>query len=169
MSLRPPPPPGQTKGATPPSDEATPTWKAPEVRCPLCSRPASLAAGTSVYPMRPELQQAMYWICWGCDAWVPCIPGTDTPHGTIANHATRMLRSAVHEALEPLWRAKMERDGCEKHVARSAAYEWLAGLLSIPIEQCHVRFFDEATCRRVLEIIARIPRKAPANEAPVHE
>lgn len=162
MSLRPPPPPGQNAM---PVDAPVPTT--PDVRCPHCGRRASLAAGTSVYPMRPDLQQAMYWICWGCDAWAPCLPGTDEPDGVIANHDVRQLRGRARAAFEPLWRAKMQRDKCDEKEAIAAASAWLAGQLGLPELQFNA--FDEATCRRALDIIARIPRKSPANEAPAHE
>lgn len=161
MSLRPPPPPGKP---APAPTAAAQSGDRHDVSCPYCRRPACLTGGTSIYPLRPDLAAKWFYVCWSCDAWVGCHDGTQKPLGRLADHELRRAKMAVHEVFDPLWQAKMERDKCSKHEARGAAYKWLAQQLGISVEDCHVGMFDVATCKRAIEIMDRIPRKAPSHE-----
>ncbi len=74
-------------------------------------------------------------------------------------------------AFDPLWEAKVRRDGCSKGEARGRGYAWLAKQLEIDRAGCHIGMFDEALCERVIEIcrLARAGQHssaaAPATEA----
>ena len=130
------------------------------VRCQECARPAGLVTGQVVYPGRPDLHAKTYWRCCACGAYVGCHPGTELPLGTPCGPITRAARSEAHAAFDPLWRAKMARDGVQKHVARGAAYRWLAAELGIDPGACHIGMMDAATAKRVVEICKPYARAA---------
>lgn len=58
------------------------------------------------------------------------------PGSALAN-----ARMAAHSAFDPLW----QRYG----YSRGHAYQWLADQLGIDKSDCHMLYFDEATCLRV--------------------
>lgn len=128
--------------------------------CPYCDQPASLVAGRAIYPYSRDLATKPYWFCAPCKAWVGCHDGTTRPLGRLANAELRSWKQAVHAAFDPLWQAKMRRDGCTKGKARGAGYKWLAEQLGIDRKRCHVGMFDVATCRRAVEICSAIGKRS---------
>lgn len=58
-------------------------------------------------------------------------------------------RMAAHAAFDPLWQDD------DVGMDRGEAYGWLAKQLGIPKRDCHMLYFDEATCRRVEVICMR--------------
>ncbi len=122
------------------------------VRCPYCGADAKLVTGKVVYPHRPDLAQLKFWQCAPCDAYVGCHkpnahnPADDgtRPLGRLANATLRRLKSTAHACFDPLW-----KDG---HMLRGEAYQWLAAQLGIPVGECHIGMFDEATCKRVITL-----------------
>jgi hypothetical protein len=122
------------------------------VICPYCDQPAWLVPGIVIYPRRPDLAHKQFWRCKPCDAWVGCHPGTERPLGRLANAELRAAKQAAHAAFDPMWKAKMRRDGCSKGRARGAGYKWLAEQLGIEKKRCHIGMFDVDHCRRVVQI-----------------
>lgn len=62
----------------------------------------------------------------------------------ISDQPTRAARMRAHEAFDQLWK--------RGHLKRTAAYKWLAAELGIKNagRDCHIKHFDEETCRRVV-------------------
>lgn len=127
--------------------------------CPYCDRPVSLVTGRVLYPHFRGAWEKPYWFCAPCKAWVGCHDGTQRPLGRLADAELRRAKQAVHAAFDPLWEAKMRRDGCSKGRARGAGYKWLAEKLGIDRKRCHVGMFDVATCLRAVEICSAIGRR----------
>lgn len=128
--------------------------------CAECGgREAQLVTGEAVWPHRRDLYEARIWVC-PCGARVGCHKGTNRPKGYPCGDATRRARQDAHAALDPLWQAKMRRDGVTQQQARGAAYRWLAGQLGIAVEDTHISMFNEATCRRVVQVCSPGHRKA---------
>lgn len=123
--------------------------------CPYCDREAELVPGIVIYPRRPDLTHKRFWRCKPCDAWVGCHDGTERPLGRLANAELRQAKQEAHAAFDPLWKRKMERDGCSKGKARGAGYKWLADQLGIDRKRCHIGMMDAETCRRVVEVCRR--------------
>lgn len=135
--------------------------KPPEkVDCAECTKPCGLVDGRVIYPHRPDLASKMFWRCCACGAYVGCHRGTTVPLGTTAGPVTQRARREAHAAFDPLWLAKMERDGCSKSEARQAAYAWLAEQLELPPEKTHIGMFDVALARRVVEVCSAIRTRA---------
>lgn len=128
--------------------------------CPYCGKPSTLVTGAVVHPHMPELADKPIWACMPCKAWVGCHPGGQMPLGRLANAELRRAKQEAHNLFDPLWKAKMRRDGCSKREARGKAYAWLADQLGIPRENCHIGMFDAPTCRRVVDI-CRNPKRKP--------
>lgn len=118
--------------------------------CPYCGKPAEfLATSEKLYSGRDF---GAAWVCWCCGAWVGCHKGTRTAKGRLADATLRPLKIAAHAALDPLWRRKMAKDGCNQNEARSKAYAWLARQMGLTMEETHIGMFNEAQCQRVIEI-----------------
>jgi hypothetical protein len=99
--------------------------------CRYCQQPARLLkCGDTGYPYRRDYGST--WTCVPCQAWVGCHPGTEKSLGGLANSELRAAKMDAHAAFDPLWRRKMERDGCSQSKARKAGYRWLAEQLDNP-------------------------------------
>lgn len=124
--------------------------------CPYCGKQSEPCSGERVYPHRPDLADKLFFMCEGCGAWVGTHKSTGQPLGRLANAELRRLKQQAHAVFDPLWEAKLRRDGCSKKKARGAAYMWLADEMNIPREDCHIAMFDEARCRQAAEICGKI-------------
>lgn len=133
--------------------------KKPPVICHECGAWASRVTGEVIYPHRPDLHRKNFWRC-NCGAYVGCHPGTGTPLGSPCGPVTRAARSRAHAAFDPLWKAKIVRDGVAKHEARGAAYRWLATSLNIEPERCHIGMMDAVTADRVTALCGKYRKVA---------
>lgn len=138
--------------AVPKTPKAAKPAPPPPLFCPYCGSPA-------VYtPHSRQVYRKDYgpiWICrsWpACDAFVGCHPD-GLPLGRLARPELRRLKIKVHDALDALWRARMERSQIKQGHARARAYVWLAKQMGIEASACHVGMFDEAQCERAIEVL----------------
>lgn len=115
--------------------------------CPYCSQKAQLVTGEQMYIHRRELWAKKFWRCDPCGAWVGCHPGTEIPLGRLADMRLRVAKSNAHAAFDKLW-----GDPVPVFASRKAAYVWLAGTLGLPLAECHIGWFDVATCLRVRQL-----------------
>ena len=119
--------------------------------CRYCQQPAPLLRFRDPgYPYSRDYGPT--FVCVPCKAWVGCHPGTEKPLGGLANAELRAAKMAAHAAFDPLWRRKIERDGCSKGHARRAGYAWLAEQLGLPVEKTHIGYMNLDECRRVVEV-----------------
>lgn len=115
--------------------------------CNECGSLGRLVRGDAIYPRRPDLHHKHFYQCPFCrDTYVGCHDGTTNPLGRMAGPELRAAKSRVHAVFDPLWQAKVDREGISKSAARGKAYRWLAERLSIPYDRCHVGMFDLDTC-----------------------
>lgn len=68
---------------------------------------------------------------------------------TLSGDPLKRWHQRTHLVFDHLW--KHAKKG-ERKRARAEAYRWLARALGLGRETCHIRLFDEATCRTVIEI-----------------
>ena len=122
-----------------------------DVICIECGEKASLKTGKEIYPHRPDLHHKHFYKC-GCGAYVGCHDGTKNALGSPCKAVTRQARIAAHAAFDPLWRAKIKRDGCSKTKARGAGYKWLADQMGIPRKECHISMMTTERARQVVAI-----------------
>lgn len=106
------------------------------------------------------------YFCEDCFAWVGCHKNTNKPLGIPATKKIRDARKLAHAAFDPLWISlwkelnkahseHLKRDVPEfygKGPARKALYAWLAEHMDIPVEECHISWFDVDDCKRVIDI-----------------
>jgi hypothetical protein len=117
--------------------------------CPYCGAEVKLVGGEAIYPHRPDLFEKRFWQCAPCQAYVGCHGNTTEPLGRLANAELRQAKMAAHRAFDPLWREYPKEERKER---RKGAYAWLSKALNVPPDECHIGMFDEALCRRVVEV-----------------
>ena len=123
--------------------------------CPYCGSAVNIVDSIVIYRTR---SYGKAWVCAAypkCDAYVGCHKRTDKPLGRLADKSLRQAKSKAHKLFDALWREKIKREKCPRKVARSAAYQWLAGQLGIHAEACHIGMFDTPTCEKVASLCAR--------------
>jgi len=158
---------GSHRGHSHPKIDAHPARASVPPVCPYCNTNAVLldptpaeAGDLAAYPYKKYY--GPLWVCSHyptCNAYVGCHPGTTMALGRLADKELRLLKSQVHAVFDPLWmyehairKRRYRRRGNMKNIIRNKWYEWLAGKLGIPVEQCHIGMFDNDTCQRAIEI-----------------
>lgn len=117
----------------------------PVVICPYCNNKALLAKGSQIHLGSNHFEEnKYYWICYTCEAWVGCHKNSGRPMGTPAKSGLRELRKKAH--------LKFDYFRKKGNMSRNKAYLWLSRKLNISICECHIGYFDEATCIRTLEV-----------------
>ena len=115
--------------------------------CPYCGAKAKLVDQLVVYHRRYGRKKDKMWVCGNypdCDAYVGCHPGTEIPLGRLADQKLRNFKQEAHRQFDPLWKCGL--------MTRAEAYEWLAVMLYISREECHIGKFNVGQCKRVIEI-----------------
>jgi len=123
-----------------------------KVICPYCNNPAKLMTGEKMYPHRKDLFSRYFWQCKPCKAHVGCHRTSSHPNGrtgtkplgTLATANLRYMRSRCHRLFDPLW-----RDG---KIRRRNAYKILACKLEITTKECHISWFDESMCKKMIQL-----------------
>lgn len=116
--------------------------------CPYCNCESELIDSKEIYGR----SYGMAYRCPSCSAYVGCHNGTTNALGRLANKELRDCKQKAHAVFDPLWKAKIKKDGCSKHEARKAGYAWLAKELNIDIEDCHIGMFNVQQCQKVYEL-----------------
>ena len=122
-----------------------------QVQCDYCGKSAVLVPDTEVYS---RSYGGRVWRCLPCGAWVGCHKNSKRfiPLGRLANAELRKAKIEAHAAFDPLWKAVAERDQINQFRARNRGYAWLAEMMGMDQEQCHIGKFDAAQCGRVVEL-----------------
>ena len=113
--------------------------------CPYCGKGAILVGGREIYPDRHDLYHKKFWLCRPCFAYVGTHSnsGKHAPLGRLANKELRSLKRELHALFDPYWQSGKFK--------RSYMYERMAKFLKIHVSDCHVGYFDENTCRIVIQ------------------
>jgi hypothetical protein len=83
------------------------------------------------------------YFCHECRAAVGCHSGTTFPLGKMGDTETRALRSQCHNAFDPIWKTHI--------VSRSIAYNWLASVLEISPDVCHISWLTKEQLEIAIE------------------
>ena len=87
------------------------------------------------------------WVCSKfpkCNSYVGCHKGTTLPLGRLANERLRTLKAEAHKQFDPIWKSGL--------MSRKQAYNWLADMLRISVEDCHIGMFDIKMCQKVIHL-----------------
>ena len=112
-------------------------------RCLYCSKTIIFRSADGIY--KENNRNTMLYVCSGypiCDAYVRVIPGTKVPVGSMANGNLRALRKEAHAQFDKLYLTEL--------MTRSQAYEWLAGILQVPLSKAHIGQLGEYYCRQII-------------------
>lgn len=116
-------------------------------QCPYCGRPLEKTRGGRLFPGNTQLSQRIYFVCFPCEAWVGCHPGTDHPMGTAAKEKLRALRSRTHKIFDLLWCHGSRRNRGDQ---RREAYRWLA--TQFGRAEIHIGEMDEDQCKKAITL-----------------
>lgn len=119
------------------------------ITCGYCDKEAELVRGGVVYGWDSPYSGKTMYLCRDCQAYVGTHENSAKPLGTLARGKLRNLRTKTHHSFDRMWKYG--------HKERKKAYKWLAMKLEIPLEECHVGWFDVETCERVLELVKEYP------------
>ena len=115
-----------------------------DITCPYCKGFASLQDSAVIYGS----SKGPMYICNGyprCDSYVGAHKISQKPLGTLANKELRYYRVEAHKEFDELWKCSTRKRG------RSLAYKQLSIHLGIGVTDCHIGYFDIATCKKVIE------------------
>lgn len=131
------------------------------VVCPYCREKAVLVTGKEIYANRKDLWNKKYWLCFPCDAYVGVHANSNrnVPLGRLANKDLRYWKTQAHLHFDPLWHKKMHTSGVRASEARSLGYAWLAKLMGVEKNKCHIGMFDVEQCKQVVDICSKYLRK----------
>lgn len=82
---------------------------------------------------------------WDDEGWMG--PHPRRRHGAPPGSPLARARARAHQQFDPLW-----KNGWMK---RTQAYRWLARMMGIPVERCHIVMFSEGDCEEVIRICRR--------------
>lgn len=114
--------------------------------CRYCGATVELAKNSAIYG-REVGDWPWVYKCTRCDAHVGLHPYTGIPMGTLANKELRAARQAAKAVFNRKWESQL--------MTRAQAYGWLAQQLGVPIQRCHIGWFDVAICKEIVQICTR--------------
>lgn len=115
-------------------------------RCPYCGGSTKYVDSSVVY----SKSYGPIFLCAKCEAWCGVHKGTSISLGRLANKELRDWKKKAHDALDVLWKRKMEKDGVPKNVARNLCYSWLREKMNLRKEVCHIGMFNVVQCQQVI-------------------
>jgi ssDNA-binding Zn-finger/Zn-ribbon topoisomerase 1 len=106
--------------------------------CPECGAPL-------------RLKDSRHGLFYGCTRFPQCkashgAHADGTPLGIPADEATKRARIVAHAAFDAFWQGR--------GWSRSRGYCWLQEQLHLTSAECHLARFDQAQCKRVLDVVA---------------
>lgn len=116
-------------------------------KCPYCGAIVELKDATYIYHKSQAKSWGKMWVCSNypkCNSYVGCHKGTTLPLGRLANERLRTLKMEAHKQFDPIWKSGL--------LSRKEAYKWLADMLDIPQDECHIGMFDIKMCQKVIHL-----------------
>jgi len=102
------------------------------VRCPIHDVPLKVV-------------KTRYGLRHNCTVEFCSVAMWDGSTSTPATKEVRDARKRAHAAFDPLW-----KDG---DISRGTLYKQLASFMGLTNDRCHIGYFDEAQCDRVIEFV----------------
>lgn len=111
--------------------------------CPYCGQRTDVEHQSLVYGDKKfGIDKGLIRICLPCDAYTSCDKFGKT-RASLAKKELRQIRIKTHNVFDKIWRKGL--------MTRSEAYKWLCDRMGIEDKYCHIGFFDEYKCYRVIE------------------
>ncbi len=118
--------------------------------CPYCGSSVIYIDSIKIF----RKSYGMMYLCNNyplCDASVGVHKGTNYPLGRMANKNLRYWKKRAHFYFDPIWQKKLDKNPLEKkNTIRNETYKWLSEKMNIPIEECHIGFFNVEQCKQVI-------------------
>ena len=121
--------------------------------CNICGGKVAYISNSKIYGR--EYGSGKMYYCMDCGAYVGThIPRPREAFGLLANAEMRNMKKKCHELFDKLW--QNEPTSHKKHIARRAAYKWLAEELGISVENCHFGYFDMEMLEKAYLILSQM-------------
>ena len=119
-------------------------------RCNLCGGRVLFISNAVIYGK--EYGSGKCYLCQECGAYT----GTHKPRptealGLLSDEPMRKGKKMCHKIFDDMWRGKPKASKKRKDL-----YLWLAGKMSIPIEECHFGYFDINQLRKAYRILENV-------------
>lgn len=117
------------------------------MKCPYCGAEVVLKDADFIYHTAKSRKWGKMWVCSNfprCNSYVGCHKGTTIPLGRLANERLRTLKAEAHKQFDPLWKSGL--------MSRKHAYRWLADMLKISPDECHIGMFDIKQCQKTIHL-----------------
>ncbi|OEE59661.1 zinc-finger-containing protein [Vibrio splendidus] len=114
--------------------------------CPYCQSFAYLKDSTPIYGESRGLKYICSNFASGCDAYVGIHKGDHIPLGRPADKKLRKKRRKCHQEFDFLMKQNPS-------LSKTEAYELVAQLMGIPVDDCHIALFDEELAEQFLTCI----------------
>lgn len=115
-------------------------------KCPYCDKETDLVSSDIIH----QEDHGMIYYCKDCDASVGTING-DKSLGCLAKKSLREARRYCHKLLDELTEKKLSFGKIKRRTVKVRMYKWIADLLNITKIECHVAYFNESQCRKVID------------------
>lgn len=113
--------------------------------CPYCAGKVIFTDSAVLYHGK---SYGDIYLCTNCNASVGVHKGTRKPLGTLANSVLKLKRRETHAVFDGWWQSM--------RMNRTAAYQWLAEQMGLPVYRTHIGQFDMEQCERVIQIVYAI-------------
>lgn len=119
-------------------------------KCNICGGEVDFVKNYRIYGKR--YGSGYSYICRDCGAYV----GTHKDDlrkamGVLSNAEMRKWKVTCHEIFDSFWRGRPRAQR-----KRQALYEWLAGKMDIPVEECHFGYFDLEKLKKAHKILLSV-------------
>lgn len=119
--------------------------------CPCCSAEVQIVPNEKIFG-RSYGKWPWIVFCFNCRASTSLHPFTGIPMGIMADKPTREARMRAKDAFNTLW---LDPGHNRRGLTRRGAYSWLAFVMGIKVEQCHIGWFTREQAEQVVAIIDR--------------
>ena len=117
----------------------------------------NICGGKVIYIDNKEIYGKSYgsgkcYLCTSCGAHVGTHkPRPDEALGLLADERMRKGKKFCHDLFDQLWLNAPK--GKKRIQARTNAYAWLAKQMDVPVEECHLGYFDLNQLRKAYVIL----------------
>lgn len=115
-------------------------------RCPYCDKESDLVSSDVIH----QEEHGMIYYCKDCDAAVGTLYG-DQALGCLAKKHLRDQRRYCFKLLDQLIDKKISFGKIKRRTAKNRMNSWICKLLNITKVECHIGYWNEDQCRKVIE------------------
>ncbi|QQV91459.1 zinc-finger-containing domain protein [Tenacibaculum phage Gundel_1] len=114
------------------------------LQCPYCKSETKVVSEKYIYGRSYKDRSMICCVNFPtCRSYVGTHEEDGSSLGRLANKTLRQFKNRAHEHFDKIW--------MEDYHTRSETYELLSEYLEIPVDYTHIGFFNEETCKKVID------------------